>query len=114
MTLREIVEKLDLEIKSAQDQIDNEVSGGYASDMLSDVIANSKEGDIWITFQTHLNIIAVASLHNLAGIIIVQGRVPEEEVFTAAEEKEIPVLLTKDTTFEIISKLYELGISGQR
>ncbi len=44
------------------------------SDLLSDVYAGAKEGDLWITLQLHQNIVAVAFLNNLAGIVIVGGR----------------------------------------
>ena len=59
MKLHEIVKELGLEIKSKVSNLDKEVSGGYASDLLSDIIANAKKDDIWITLQMHKNIIEV-------------------------------------------------------
>lgn len=114
MQLQEIAKELDLEAKSATETLMKQVSGGYASDLLSDVIANSKKDDIWITLQIHENIVGVASLAELAGIIIVNGREPDEAVIKKAEEENIPILLTKLPTFEIIGKLYKLGIRGMR
>jgi len=54
MELHEIVEKLSLEVKTASSNLTREVTGGYVSDLLSDVIANSKEGNVWITLQIML------------------------------------------------------------
>jgi len=62
MTLGEVVKALNLEVRTGQDQMDREVRGGYVSDLLSDVIAGAKEGDLWVTLQLHQNIVAVAFL----------------------------------------------------
>ncbi|MEW6409929.1 MAG: DRTGG domain-containing protein [Nitrospirota bacterium] len=108
MKLFEIVEKLSLEVKSSGRNLQREVTGGYVSDLLSDVIANSKEGDIWITLQTHPNTIAVASLKNLSGVIIVNGRQPEEETLKKAEAEGITIMVSRLPTFEIAGRLYHL------
>lgn len=108
MKLKEIIEKLQLKILTGQDILDVEVTGGYTSDLLSDVIANSKQGNIWITLQTHQNIIAVAKLKDLAGIIIVNNREPDEETLVKAREENVPLLCSGNIAFEISGKLYEL------
>jgi serine kinase of HPr protein (carbohydrate metabolism regulator) len=113
MRLAEIVEKLKLEVKSGSDLLDREITGGYVSDMLSDVIAHSGNGDIWITLQIHLNIIPVASMKEIAGIIIVNGRRPDAETLGKAEQEKIPVLGTDMSAFEVVGKLYQLGIHGK-
>ncbi len=112
MKLEEIVKKLSLVVRCAAHNLNTQVSGGYASDLLSDVIANSKKDNIWITLQIHQNIVAVASLKELAGIIIVNGREPEEETLRKAEEENIPMMLTKLPAFEIVGRLYKLDIRG--
>ncbi len=108
MKLNEIIEKLKLQVLTVQDKLDTEVSYGYTSDLLSDVIANSKEGNLWITLQTHQNIIAVAKLKDLAGIIIVNNRKPEEETLKKAEEENVLLITTEETAFNISGKLYQL------
>lgn len=112
MKLREIVEKLNLEVRAGRDRLDNEITGGYASDLLSDVLANSKEGNIWITLQIHQNIVAVASAKELSGIIIVNGREPEEETIKKANSENIPIVISKLPAFELIGRLYMLNILG--
>ena len=110
--LTELVQKLNLSVRSAKDSLDREVAGGYASDLLSDVLANGKEGDIWITLQIHQNIVAVASMKDLAGIILVNGREPEQETIEKAEEDNIAVMVTDMPTFEVVGRLYSLGVTG--
>ncbi len=108
MKLNRIVKELKLEVKSRVSNLDKEVSGGYASDLLSDVIANAKKDNIWITLQIHQNIVGVATLKELAGIIIVNGRKPEEETLKKAGEEDIPIMVTGLPAFEIIGKLYRM------
>jgi serine kinase of HPr protein (carbohydrate metabolism regulator) len=108
MKLKEIIEKLGLKALTGQDKLEVEVTGGYTSDLLSDVIANSKEGNLWITLQTHQNIIAVARLKDLSAIIIVKNREPDEDTLQKAKEENVPLLVSEETAYELSGKLYEL------
>ena len=110
INLKDLVEKLNLKVVAGE--IDREVSAGYSSDLLSDVIANAHKDNIWITLQIHINIVAVANLQELAGIILVNGREPEEATLMKAKQENIPILLTDLPTFEIVGKLYKMGIHG--
>ncbi len=110
MTINEIVDSLKLDVKAGHSGLEKEVLGGYASDLLSDVIANAKEGDIWVTLQIHQNIVAVAFLNNVAGIIIVGGRKPDADTLSKAEEQGIVVMSSDLTAFQLVGKLYEMGI----
>ncbi|NQT24885.1 serine kinase [candidate division KSB1 bacterium] len=110
MKLEAIVEKMNMKVVSGSSQLDREVTGGYASDLMSDVIANSKEGDLWVTLQIHQNIVAVAQLKELSGIIIVNNRNIEVETLKKAKEVGLPIMVTELPAFEIIGKLYELGV----
>lgn len=114
MKLREIVEKLELDVESCATKLDNDVKGGYASDIISDVMANARAGDIWVTFQTHENMVAVASLNNLAAVIVVGARKPDKETIDKAENAGVVVLISKEPTFEVVGRLYKLGVSGVR
>jgi len=110
--LTELVQKLNLSVRSAKGGLDREVIGGYASDLLSDVLANGEEGNVWITLQIHPNIVAVASMKDLAGIILVNGREPEQETIEKAEAENIAIMVTEMPTFEIVGRLYSLGVTG--
>ena len=108
MNLKKIVEHLELNVLTAYKELDVDVTNGYTSDLLSDVIAKSQEKDIWITLQTHQNIIAVAVLKELSGIIIVNNRKPDEETLKKAEEEKIPLLTTGENAFTISGKIFQL------
>lgn len=108
MKITEIVTALDLTIISGNGGLSNEVTGGYVSDLLSDVIGNASEGNIWITLQTHQNIVAVASLKEISAIILVKGSRPEADTISKSNAENIPVLSTDADTFTITGRLFEL------
>lgn len=110
MTLADLVEKFDLKVKAGRDHLDRSVEGGYASDLLSDVMAGSQEGDLWITLQVHQNIVAVAFLNNLAAICLVGDRAPDEDTVEKAEEQGVVILTTELPAYELAGRLYETGI----
>ncbi len=110
MKLQEIINILSLNVENPSADLSRNVTGAYVSDMLSDVMGNSKEGFLWITIQVHLNIIAVASLKNLSGIILVNSRVPAEDTLKKAIEENIPVMTTPLPAFDLVGKLYSLGL----
>jgi hypothetical protein len=108
MKISDIINDLSLEVKTGEENLQNNITGVYVSDLLSDVMANSKEGNLWITLQTHLNIVAVAGLKNLSGIIIVGSRPLQEDVLLKAEEEKITIMSTPLPAFETAGKLYQL------
>lgn len=112
MKLNEIISKLELVVISPGKQ-DVEVMHGYTSDLLSDVIANAGKDYIWVTMQTHVNAIAVASLKDLAAVVIVGGRRLEETTVEVARTKGVCVLGTKLSAFDVTGKLYASGLTGE-
>jgi hypothetical protein len=112
VTVYDIVETFELQMRAGKDRLHQEVIGGYAGDLLSDVIAHSRKGNIWITIQTHPNIVAVATMKELSGIILAGNREPDAETIRKAEEEGIPILVSPLLAFELIGRLYQKGISG--
>jgi serine kinase of HPr protein (carbohydrate metabolism regulator) len=112
MKLKKIVKELDLEVAAGAEHLDRGVQSGYVSDLLSDVMANAGEGTLWITIQTHTNIAAVCSLHDLAGVVIANGRRPNEETVARAEEENVVLLLSPQSSFDVAGRLYDLGLRG--
>jgi len=114
MKLSEIIEKLQLKVQTPSVNQDVDVTGGYISDLLSDVMAHARQGDIWITLQIHQNTVAVATLKELAAIIVIAGKHPAPETINKAAEEGVPILTSNMTAFELICELCKLGISGSR
>ena len=107
MTVKEIIEKLDLQCLN-EVNLDAEITGAYASDLLSDVMGNAHSGQVWITMQTHKNVTAIASLKDIPAVIIVRSGVPDEDMLQHAQDEDICLLVSKDPTFQVCGKLYEL------
>jgi len=106
MTIKEITEKLNLKAYSGADLLERKISGGYVSDLLSDVMGNANEGEVWITLQSHLNVVAIASLKELAAVILINGIVPDATVVAKAEEEQVPLLVSMEPAFVVAGKLY--------
>ena len=110
MNVAKIKDMLGLNLVGGEKGLEKEIKGGYCGDLLSNVMANAEEGCIWITVQTHQNIVAVAVLKNIAGIIITGNNMPEENTKKRADEEGIPLFVTDMNSFEIAGRLYEAGI----
>ncbi len=108
MNIEAIIKALNLKVRSAEDNLKKNISGGYTGDLLSDVMANSHEGDIWITRQVHQNIVAVASLKDHAGIILVNSCEPAQETLEKAAQENIPIMVSDLSAFELSAKVYNL------
>ncbi|MDR2414606.1 MAG: serine kinase [Odoribacteraceae bacterium] len=108
MNVKEIIGPLELTACSGQQGMDKEVTGGYTSDLLSDVMGHAREGQVWITLQAHGNVMAVASLKELAAVVLVKGRRPDEEAAAASDREGIPVFSTPLGAFEASGILHGL------
>ena len=91
---------------------DRTVSAGYASDLLSDVLAHAPRGGLLVTVQIHLNVIAVAVTAELAAVVFASNRRPEPDVVQKASEEGVALYVSAAPTFEVVGKLYGLGLRG--
>jgi hypothetical protein len=111
MNLQKIIEALNLTVLThKKDFTAIEPTAGYASDLLSCVMSGAAHGSLWVTLQAHTNIVAVAALLELSAIIITDGADPDEATIKKANEEDITLLGTKETTYHVVGKLWELGI----
>jgi predicted transcriptional regulator len=108
MKLKDIVEKLSLKVLT--DIEDKEVTGVYISDMLSDVMSNAQAGNLWVTIQTHKNIVAAANLIDISAVIVSQGTKVPDDTVELANRYNVVILSTSDSTFALGAKLFQIGI----
>ena len=108
MRIQEIVERL--ELKPVARIPEKDVTGVYISDMVSDVIANAKAGNLLVTVQIHNNVIAAANLVDIPAIIVTQGKLPTADVVAMAEKAQIAILSTALNRWQVATKLYEAGL----
>ena len=99
-----------LELKPVNQVYDKDIDGGFVSDMVSDVMAGAQAGNVWVTVQTHKNVVAAANLVDIAAIIVVRGKKIPEETIQMADRAKMTMFLTDLDTFQVAIKLYEAGI----
>lgn len=113
MNLQRIIDHFNLTVLTTPRDFANiTTTGGYSSDLLSCVMAGAKKGNLWITLQAHLNIVAVAALNELAAIIITEGAQPDAVTIAKANQQGIILLSTPETSFQMNGQLWELGIGN--
>ena len=110
MKVSQLKDLLHAEVASGTRGLDREIKEGYCGDLLSDVIANSPQSAVWLTIQSHQNIVAVALLKEMAAIILVNGHLPDEGTKAKADEEGIPILLSPLPAYHLAGQLYEAGI----
>ena len=112
MTLAEIAKELDLQLLTETRDLDlRRPTAGYASDMLSRVMAHApRDGALWVTLQSHSNIVAVGAVLGLSAIIITEGERPDPETIAKANEMDIPLLATAKPTYQVVGDLWRLGL----
>ena len=108
MKVKELVDALNLKVLSGANGLDREIEGCYVSDLLSDVMGNAEMGNIWVTLQVHKNVMAIASLKELACVILVKGQTASDDTLEQSNDEGIPFLSTPMETFETAGKIYEL------
>ena len=110
MVVRDLLQLEDLKV-AVEGDMEANVACGYMGDLLSVVMGYAEEESAWITIQSHVNIVAVASLRGVSAIIIAHGFEPDEDTVETAKDENITVLTTDLDPFEIAKKLVlELGL----
>jgi predicted transcriptional regulator len=110
VTVAQAVEALGLGVAAGGDRLETPITGAQVCDLLSYVMAQGRAGQLWITIQTHPNIVAIAALHGLSALLIAGGFDPDEETLGRAEEEDLPLLTSADSAYALAGKLYELGV----
>ena len=111
MTVTEVAEALGLEIVTGRQNLDRPITGGCVSDLLSYVMGNAAAGHLWITIQVHPNIVGVAELLDLAGIVVADGQELDTPTIEKAKEHGILLLASRETAFTLAGRLYALGVT---
>jgi predicted transcriptional regulator len=110
VNVKELVDQFSLNVVAGQKGLDHQIQGGYCGDLLSDVMGNAPIGCIWLTVQTHQNIVAVAVLREMAAIVLSGGQEPDQETVEKADEEGIPILLWVDTAFDLAGQVFQAGV----
>ena len=112
MTVKDLIERFGMHLAAGRQGLDREINGGYCGDLLSDVMGNSPQGCVWLTIQTHQNIVTAAVIREMAAIILTGGKTPDEETLQKADEEGLPILLWPGMSYDLAGRLYSEGIKN--
>jgi len=112
MKICEVKEVLNAEVLCGDDLLENEVSYAFGSDLMSDVLAFVKGKTLLLTGLTNQQVVRTAEMADLSAIVFVRGKKPGEDIVQLATEKDIALLLTRDTMYTASGKLYSNGLEG--
>ena len=108
--IRELMDLIGARSLNDSAPLDAEITCGYTCDLLSWVLAHGKQGMAWCTVQTHVNVIAVAVLMEMACVILVEGVEAEPASLKKAQEEDMPVLATGKTAYEVSVLMGQAGV----
>lgn len=110
MKVSELMELIGAVNLNPEANLDTEITCGYSCDLLSWVLAHGKAGMAWCTVQTHVNVIAVSVLMEMACVILVEGVEPEPASLKKAIDEEMPILATSKTAYEVCVLMGQAGV----
>lgn len=112
MTLAEIAKLLNAQIFTKMRLDDIQTESACGSDLLSDVLAFTKEKTLLLTGLVHPQVLRTVEMVDLVGVVFVRGKEPSQEMISIAEEKGIPILSTVYPMYEACGLLYQAGLKG--
>lgn len=108
MTVKQLTEKTGWNVIAGSP--DGDVTSAYVCDLLSWVMAHGKQGTAWVTVQTHLNVVAVASLQEFSCVIIPENIAVSQDTINAANEKGVCLVTAACTSYGAAKALAALGV----
>ena len=113
MKITELIEKTGWKVLAGDPAASPDAEGVYCGDLLSWVMSHGDSGMAWVTVQTHMNVIAVAVLSEMACVILPEGIEMEAESLEKATTEGMVVLQSPLTAFDICGRMAKKGIPAQ-
>lgn len=112
MTARDVQSILNARVLAGEEFLDREVKSACGSDMMSDVLAFSKDHSVLLTGLCNPQVIRTAEMLDIVCIIFVRGKQPDEKLIEMARERELILMGTNYRMFNSCGKLYAAGLGG--
>ena len=110
VNLKTIAEVIKGRVVCGSELLDRDIHHVYCGDLLSDVMSNAQKGSLWVTIQGHQNIIAVAVLKELSGIVLSNGQKPDDITLEKAQAELMPIIVTEYDSYIVCGKIFSLGV----
>ena len=111
MIVKDIIDILEGEIICEGD-LEQEIKTACGSDMMSDVLAFVKDQSVLLTGLVNPQVVRTAEMMDMACIVFVRGKVPDDSIIRLAEQRGITLLKTRYRMFTACGRLYATGLSG--
>jgi predicted transcriptional regulator len=113
VNVKEFVDRFNLHVAAGKDAFDRQIAGGDCGDLLNDVMANAPTGCIWLTVQTHQNIVIMAVLHEMAAIVLTGGQTPDQKTVDRADQQGVPLLMSPQSAYDLAGQAFAAGVVSQ-
>lgn len=110
MKIKHIINKLNLELITGKPDDLNEINSVFIGDLLSLVMSKAKQGDLWITIQTHINVVAVTDLLEIGAILVAENMEIEKDTISKANDLGIIILKSNKSAYQLACQLHDLGL----
>ena len=112
MLLKDIKSLLDCTSLTSEELLDKEIEFCFGADLMSDVLRFARIGSLLLTGITNNQVLQVAEIMDLKGVIFVRGKEPEQKIIEDAEKRKLPLLKTNRLMFDTCGILYSKGLKG--
>ena len=114
MKLQQVKEILQAEVVYGWEWEEREVWHACGADLMSDVLAFTKDKTLLITGLSHIQVVRTADVSDMTAIVFVRGKRPSSEMIELAQSKDIPLLVADVSLYEAFGLLYKCGLTGSR
>lgn len=112
MTVKDVKQILGARVLTGEELLDQEVKSACGSDMMSDVLAFSKDHSVLLTGLCNPQVIRTAEMLDIVCIIFIRGKKPDETILAMAKERNLVIMETGHRMFSACGMLYQAGLGG--
>jgi len=105
MTVKDFASSLELENWTPDIDLNTQITGGYAGDMLSWVMGRAKTGCVWMTIMSNQNVAAVALMADVACVVLTENVSPDDALVIQANTRGLPLFTSPLSTYELSCRL---------
>jgi len=112
MILQDLIRTIDGTLVTNPTDLNREIKGGFAADLMSDVLASIQPEAVLMTGLCNPQIVRTAQMADIAAIVLVRGKRPQAETIQLANEENVPLVSTPYGMFEVCSRLHDAGLAS--
>jgi predicted transcriptional regulator len=110
MTLNELIRLIFGRVLTDNVDLDVEVEGACAADLMSDVLASIQPNAVLLTGLCNPQVVRTAQMADVAAIVFVRGKAPTQDIIDLANDEQIPLITAPYGMFELCGRLYKAGL----